>query len=99
MERFEKKYYGQTAKLTFVSDDRSVGGCVQFSELFKRNLKNLFRNTGTIVSSIASPIVVASMVLSLYWNACKVDLENDQDLSKTRRATQTWIGLSFILTN
>ena len=87
MEGFEKKHFGTKANLTIISAERSVSGLKQFSELFKRTLQNLFRNTRTIISAIVSPFAIVLFVLSLYWKICDVDLTDDNiELDKTRRS-------------
>lgn len=94
-----KRYAGFQAKFSMISNNRSVSGCKQFSELFKRNITYLFRNPITIRVTIISTAFTALLTMILFWQVCAVDLTHDDYLQQTSRSLFNWIGISFMLTN
>ena len=83
MDQYLKRYEGFQAKFSMISTNRSVSGCKQFSELFKRNITYLLRNPVTIRVTFVSTTFIAFLTMILFWQVSAVDLTHDDYLKLT----------------
>ncbi len=99
MDQYIKRYAGFEAKFSMISTNRSVSGCKQFNELFKRNITYLFRNPITIRVTFISTAFTSLLTMILFYKVAGVDLTDDNRLTQTSQSLFNWLGLSFMLTN
>jgi hypothetical protein len=83
MDQYMKRYAGFDAKFSMISTNRSVSGCKQFNELFKRNITYLFRNPITIRVTFISTAFTALLTMILFYQVAAVDLTHDNLLVQT----------------
>lgn len=88
------KYKGFLARFTMIQEQRSVSRCTQFVEVFRRNLKYLFRNPVLLRFTIFNAIVIALLTLSLFYH-----VGYWQEATTFQQAITNWGGLSLTLTN
>ena len=98
MDQYIKRYAGFEAKFSMISTNRSVSGCKQFNELFKRNITYLFRNPITIRVTFISTAFTSLLTMILFYKVAGVDLTDDNRLTQTRPSHFNWLDLSFMLT-
>ena len=72
MEIYQKRYEGFQARFSMISEDRSVSKWKQFKLLFIRNLQYLLRNPSSIRMTFVNSVVVALLVLMLFWQVANV---------------------------
>jgi hypothetical protein len=67
MARRQERYTALDTNFKDFAENRGARWCMQFNEVFKRNLQFLGRNKNAISAVFFNSTFISLLILSLYW--------------------------------